>query len=104
VFYCHFPDLLLSSSRGNSLDGGKEVKWSLGKSILSLYRLPVDYLEEATTGEADKILVNSMFTSDVFEKTFAGMGRAPRVVYPAVDVHTYGKTMVAKKEDAWLIR
>jgi hypothetical protein len=31
-----------------------------------LYRLPLDYLEEVTTGMADRIFVNSGFTKEVW--------------------------------------
>ena len=47
LFYCHFPDMLLTN-RQNLLK--------------KLYRAPIDSLEERTTGMADKILVNSHFT------------------------------------------
>lgn len=47
IFYCHFPDQLLTER----------------KSLLKkLYRLPIDWLEEKTTSMADRILVNSKFT------------------------------------------
>lgn len=47
IFYCHFPDLLLTERR----------------SLLKrLYRAPIDWWEEKTTGMADVILVNSNFT------------------------------------------
>ncbi|CAG0913552.1 unnamed protein product [Notodromas monacha] len=49
VFYCHFPDQLLSAGRENL--------------IKSLYRAPLDFLEEVTTGMAHRILVNSQFTA-----------------------------------------
>ena len=77
---------------------------SLGGQLRSMYRMPVDMIEAATTGEADKILVNSEFTAQVFAKTFLEMGRLPRVVYPAVDVTAYGGKVDVKKEDAWLVR
>ena len=47
LFYCHFPDMLLTQR--NSL-------------LKSLYRRPIDALEEKTTGMADCVLVNSQFT------------------------------------------
>ena len=47
VFYCHFPDQLLTKRE---------------TSLKSLYRAPIDFLEEKTTGMAHKILVNSLFT------------------------------------------
>jgi len=49
VFYCHFPDKLLSS--GWVIQGDGEVKRGrvgLGRRI---YRWPIDKLEEITTGE-----------------------------------------------------
>ena len=50
LFYCHFPDMLLTQR----------------KSFLKkLYRAPIDLLEEKTTGMADKILVNSHFTGRI---------------------------------------
>jgi alpha-1,3/alpha-1,6-mannosyltransferase len=47
VFYCHFPDQLLTQRKS----------WAK-----RLYRKPIDWLEEITTGMADKVLVNSKFT------------------------------------------
>lgn len=47
LFYCHFPDLLLTQRK---------------TSLKSLYRLPIDWVEEFTTGKADKVVVNSNFT------------------------------------------
>jgi alpha-1,3/alpha-1,6-mannosyltransferase len=70
VFYCHFPDQLLTQR----------------KSLLKkLYRLPLDYLEEITTAQADQILVNSLFTATVFKNTFRRISTVPAVLYPAVD-------------------
>ena len=47
LFYCHFPDLLLTQRRG---------------LLKRLYRVPIDWLEEKTTGMAHCVLVNSQFT------------------------------------------
>jgi alpha-1,3/alpha-1,6-mannosyltransferase len=47
IFYCHFPDQLLTQ------------RTTLLKSI---YRKPLDTMEEVTTGMADLVLVNSNFT------------------------------------------
>lgn len=90
LFYCHFPDLLLSP------------RTSLLKR---LYRLPIDYLEQVTTGDAsrsalplrsvhhmamgvagmaDRVLVNSQFTARVFRETFTRLAQhePPGVLYP----------------------
>jgi alpha-1,3/alpha-1,6-mannosyltransferase len=51
VFYCHFPDQLLTQRQ----------------SVLkALYRKPIDWFEEKTTGMADTVLVNSNFTGEIF--------------------------------------
>jgi len=71
VFYCHYPDLLLSTNRKSF--------------IKSLYRAPLDWLEEYTTGLADIILVNSKFTRSVFKKTFKNLSNIhPQVLYPSL--------------------
>lgn len=77
IFYCHFPDLLLAQHT------------TLARR---LYRKPIDMLEEATTGMADLILVNSGFTASTFAKTFAGLhsrGVKPSILYPAVNVDQF---------------
>ncbi|KAA8525127.1 hypothetical protein F0562_007009 [Nyssa sinensis] len=55
VFYCHFPDLLLAQH---------------STFLRMIYRKPIDYIEEMTTGMADLILVNSKFTASTFANTF----------------------------------
>lgn len=70
-FYCHFPDLLLATNRSSLLT--------------KLYRFPLDLLEEITTGTyltllspiklivtgfANYIAVNSVFTMQIFHRTF----------------------------------
>ena len=62
-----------------------------------MYRLPFDLFEEGTTDYADKILVNSEFTSKQFTKSFFRLRRQPRVCYPGVD---YGQFDKAKVEEA----
>lgn len=72
LFYCHFPDLLLAKHTSR---------------LRRLYRAPIDWLEEVTTGSADKVVVNSEFTAATFAATFgtlAARGVRPAVLYPAV--------------------
>jgi len=72
IFYCHFPDRLLTPPRAGW------YQW---------YRAPIDRLEEVTTGMAHRVLVNSEFTAAAFERTFARLGGLrPEVLYPGVDV------------------
>jgi hypothetical protein len=47
LFYCHFPDLLLAARKS---------------ALHSAYRAPLDWVEQASTGAAHHILVNSAFT------------------------------------------
>ncbi|SAM81988.1 related to alpha-1,3-mannosyltransferase alg2 [Ustilago bromivora] len=83
VYYCHFPD----KDIGNSIAMQKaHARGESGPSVLrKVYRLPFDLFEEGTTDYADKILVNSEFTSAQFVKSFFRLRRQPRVVYPGVD-------------------
>ncbi|CAF2065618.1 unnamed protein product [Brassica oleracea var. botrytis] len=77
VFYCHFPDLLLAKHT---------------TPLRRMYRKPIDFLEEQTTGMADMILVNSNFTASTFAKTFKRLharGSRPAVLYPAVNVDQF---------------
>ncbi|XP_042458175.1 alpha-1,3/1,6-mannosyltransferase ALG2-like [Zingiber officinale] len=77
LFYCHFPDLLLAQHT---------------TMLRRLYRRPIDMIEEATTGMADLVLVNSKFTASVFAKTFCRLhsrGIRPAVLYPAVNVQQF---------------
>lgn len=79
VFYCHFPDLLLAQH---------------STILRRLYRKPIDFIEEITTGMADLILVNSRFTASTFASTFKNLdarGIKPAVLYPAVNVDQFEK-------------
>ncbi|KAL5697426.1 hypothetical protein ACHQM5_030742 [Ranunculus cassubicifolius] len=80
VFYCHFPDLLLAKHT---------------TALRRIYRKPIDMLEEATTGMADLILVNSRFTATTFANTFTNLnarGIQPAVLYPAVNVDQFDES------------
>ncbi|KAA1116822.1 Alpha-1,3-mannosyltransferase-like protein [Puccinia graminis f. sp. tritici] len=87
LFYCHFPDLLLSPVNINSNSFGTKG-WILSK-LKSTYRIPLDWLEEYTTANADTILVNSHFTAEVFGRTMTSIKKKPQVVYPGVDINIY---------------
>lgn len=72
LFYCHFPDLLLS----------KKTSF-----VKSLYRKPFDTIEEWTTGVSDQIVVNSSFTKSIFHNTFKTLHSVdPGIIYPCVDI------------------
>ncbi|KAK7501172.1 hypothetical protein BaRGS_00007657 [Batillaria attramentaria] len=85
LFYCHFPDLLLTQ-RGSLLK-----RW---------YRAPLDWLEEKTTGMADCVLVNSKFTSGVFHETFTSLQHIqPEVLYPIPDFSAFQKPVEPATDD-----
>lgn len=84
IFYCHFPDQLLTH-RNNWM------KW--------LYRLPLDYLEEVSTGFADAVLVNSNFTAGVFRDTFKHLDHVPlEVLYPSINYESLLKPLKGGNE------
>lgn len=72
LFYCHFPDQLLSKKGG---------------LMKKLYRVPFNLIEEWTTGVSDQIVVNSNFTKGIFHNTFTRLSDVdPGVIYPCVDI------------------
>ncbi|MEZ5362013.1 MAG: glycosyltransferase [Bryobacterales bacterium] len=70
LFYCHYPDLLLTPER---------------RGLYQLYRRPLDLLESRGMAAANAVAVNSEFTRQVFEKTFPALP-SPTVLYPGVDL------------------
>lgn len=74
IFYCHYPDQLLSSPNG---------------LLKSLYRLPLNWLEEVSTGKATHIFVNSKFTAEVFKNTFVKLKCTPDILYPSLNMNFF---------------
>lgn len=85
IYYCHHPDQLLSSP---------------GSRWKSFYRAPLNYLEEITTGQAQKIFVNSKYTGTVFKETFKRLKVEPEVLYPSINTDFFDKTRVVTLERA----
>ncbi|XP_033227567.1 alpha-1,3/1,6-mannosyltransferase ALG2 [Belonocnema kinseyi] len=85
LFYCHFPDQLLSSRGG---------QWK------SIYRAVLNFMEEFTTGRAHKVLVNSRFTQEVFKKTFKRLNIQTEVLYPSVNTDYFDKARILPLERA----
>lgn len=78
IFYCHFPDQLLSKPGG---------------LLKRCYRALLNYLEERTTGTADVLLVNSMFTRKIFKQTFKSLSHLdPDVLYPSLNTDYFDRT------------
>lgn len=78
IFYCHYPDQLLSRK---------------GNFLKAIYRFPLNKLEELTTTKADKILVNSEFTKSVVQATFKNLSSNHlQILYPSVYTEGFEKT------------
>ncbi|XP_076440288.1 alpha-1,3/1,6-mannosyltransferase ALG2-like [Babylonia areolata] len=85
LFYCHFPDLLLTART---------------TALKRFYRAPIDWLEERTTGMADCILVNSKFTAGIFHQTFTSLQHmTPEVLYPIPDFSAFQKPAQPASDD-----
>jgi alpha-1,3/alpha-1,6-mannosyltransferase len=88
LYFCHFPDLLLTP------DGSRENPW------YRAYRRPLDGLEERGIAAADLVLTNSKFTAEIVRRTFSSVGTAPiRVLYPGVAVPSVIPAPVAQDGD-----
>lgn len=114
IFYCHFPDKLLSV---HNQDSSAAKKWLSPRGSMSLkpankqreqpasnggllaltgvkrlYRHLFDLLEEYTTGMAHVIMVNSKFTANVFKDAFPSIHDAKlHVLYPPINCELYDK-------------
>ena len=53
--------------------------------------MPLNYLEEQSTGAADGVLVNSKFTSRIFTETFKTLNITPDVLYPSLVTKSFDK-------------
>ena len=78
LFYCHFPDQLLTKREG---------------FLKRLYRWFVDRLEAWSTAKADLICVNSEFTESVVRETFTAISeRELHVLYPTLNAEFFDKS------------
>lgn len=87
LFYCHFPDQLLTQRR---------------TLLKRFYRYFLDTLEECTTSQADCVLVNSHFTASVYRNTFPSIRAAPSVLYPSLDFDKFDKYSSLTLQDVGL--
>lgn len=93
IFYCHYPDYLLTNNKSSLLK--------------SLYRAPLDFLEEQTTGAAHLIFVNSLFTAGVFAEAFPTLNKSkvvPQVLYPPLNLEEQDKNAASAEELTDVIR
>eukprot|EP00736_Rhodelphis_marinus_P014237 Rmarinus@m.20055 len=76
LFYCHYPDKALCTSRGTA--------------VMDFYRVFIDWLEEYSTGFADQIAVNSQFTAKKFKSIFQDLSRRSlSVLYPSINCEAF---------------
>jgi glycosyltransferase involved in cell wall biosynthesis len=100
LYYCHFPDKLLTRDTVNGIaissessSGTAPLVQSLIQPFRRLYRGTLDALEEYTLPMADFICVNSEFTKQEVERVFPSIQtknqRDPtymQVLYPPIDL------------------
>jgi alpha-1,3/alpha-1,6-mannosyltransferase len=87
VFYCHFPDLLLTDR---------------ASALKQAYRFFIDRMEEITTRQADRILVNSIFTESVVRSTFRSLADAElTVLNPAVSLAPTLASGASVEDEKW---
>ncbi|XP_075732020.1 alpha-1,3/1,6-mannosyltransferase ALG2 isoform X1 [Rhipicephalus microplus] len=85
VFYCHFPDLMLSKPGG---------------LLKRVYRWPIDALEQWSMKFADAVLVNSHFTGTVFREVFPRLSHVQlRVLYPAASLSAIERPLEGTLEE-----
>jgi alpha-1,3/alpha-1,6-mannosyltransferase len=75
LYFCHYPDLLLTP------DGGRD------SPAYRVYRRPLDWLEARGIAVADLVVANSRFTAGAVRTTFPSLPQERLVVlYPGVEV------------------
>ena len=82
IFYCHYPDKLLSGKRG---------------FFKRIYRFFIDWVEELSLLCAHKIYVNSEYTQQVFKDNFPSLHRRgveTTILYPSIDLKKFDEELV----------
>jgi alpha-1,3/alpha-1,6-mannosyltransferase len=87
LFYCHFPDKLLTRSNKPTTTGGDQLHEPVISKLKQFYRSVMDGLEEWSIQSADVCAVNSKFTRATVLNTFPSLGKTNGlpVLYPALD-------------------
>lgn len=86
IFYCHYPDKLLSGKRG---------------FFKKIYRFFIDLVEEVSLLFAHKIYVNSLFTQEVFNSNFKILKKLnvnTEILYPSIDLSKFDEKLVPDEE------
>ena len=73
LYYCHYPDLLLTRAEDRH------------SPVYQAYREPIDRSEERGLRSADVVVTNSRYTAEIVRHTFPQLsGAQMRVLYPGV--------------------
>jgi len=90
LFYCHFPDKLLTRDTVNGVpvENGNQGVLS---SVKRYYRGILDFIEESTMRYADLVLVNSNFTRQEVQRVFPSLEEELeeenlKILYPPIDL------------------
>jgi len=91
LFYCHFPDKLLTR---DTVNGVPIASFSSGGVFRSVYRRLLDRLEEYSMSFSDLIVVNSKFTKGEVLQAFPSLSSSHgedniKVLYPAIDLSKF---------------
>jgi alpha-1,3/alpha-1,6-mannosyltransferase len=102
LFYCHFPDKLLTRDTVNGQPTDATSKRSMLRNV---YRACLDTLEENTMSYADVIAANSKFTKTTIQTVFPSLQQIPmKVLYPALEMTKFAKpTLDDVKTDAPIV-
>merc|ERR1712238_527494 len=117
VYYCHFPDKLLTRDTVNGVplilsngsDGHSFIRKNLKYFLQRPYRLLMDSIEEWTMSFADLTCVNSKFTMEEVINAFPSLQRKNQrnhrhvdgvhVLYPPLDLKKFVPPIFARKEE-----
>ena len=86
IFYCHYPDKLLSGKRG---------------FLKKIYRFFIDLVEEISLLFAQKIYVNSLYTQEVFNENFRILKKLniqTTILYPSIDLSKFDEDLKPDEE------
>ncbi len=104
IYYCHFPDKLLTRDTVNGEKTGS-LGQSSGRGVKTLlkdcYRDLLDRVEEWSMSFADVVCVNSIFTMTEVMRAFPtlkGTEDAMQVLYPAIDLNKFVPPDFKEKE------
>ena len=101
LFYCHFPDKLLTR---DTVNGEPTETISQRSSLRNQYRNLLDSLEELTMGYADVLVVNSNFTRTKVQQNFTSLQQKPmKVLYPALEMDKFASPLFEISKQAPIV-